>query len=110
MDLSRLCRESEVGAAVVLADVPVAHELFDLAEALAGAEPREMALSGGEDFELLATLPAAAVERTARRLRDRFGTPLTDVGEVRSQPGLVAVEDDGKERALQPRGWDHFAS
>lgn len=110
MDLSRLCRESEVGATVVLADVPVAPELFDLAEALSGADPREMALSGGEDFELLATLPASVVERTARRLRDRFGTPLTDVGEIKGQPGLVAVEDDGKERSLQPRGWDHFAS
>jgi thiamine-monophosphate kinase len=109
-DLSRLCRESEVGAAVVLADVPVAPGLLDLARVLPEVDPRDLALSGGEDFELLATLPAAAIEGAAKRLRDGFGTALTEVGEIRDQAGLVAVEDDGTERTLEPRGWDHFAS
>jgi thiamine-monophosphate kinase len=109
-DLSRLCRESEVGAAVVLSNLPVAADLVDLAHVLADVDPIDLALSGGEDFELLATLPPTAVVGAAQRLRERFGTPLTEIGEIRAQPGLVAVERDRTERALQPGGWDHFAS
>jgi thiamine monophosphate kinase len=48
------------------------------------------------------------VSRATARLRDRFGTPLTDVGEIREGSGLVAVETDGTERELTPGGWDHF--
>jgi thiamine-monophosphate kinase len=108
IDLSRLCRESRVGATIRLADVPVAPALFEL-EAALGAEPLQLALEGGEDYELLATLPPRAVPLTAQLLRDRFGTALTDVGEIRDEQGLAAVDADGSERQLEPKGWDHFA-
>ena len=106
LDLSRLCRASEVGACVRLSELPVAPELAELAEHLA-IDPLELALCGGEDYELLATLPASAVADAADRLSRRFGTPLTQIGEVRAS-GLVAVDDAGRERPLEPRGWDHF--
>jgi thiamine-monophosphate kinase len=108
IDLARLCRESKVGASIVLANVPVAPALFELKSAL-GADPLELALGGGEDYELLATLPPRAFELTAQLLKDRFGTRLTDIGEIRSEEGLVAVDAEGVERPLQAKGWDHFA-
>lgn len=110
LDLWRLCRESEVGAAVRLDALPVAEELAPLAEMDGAVDPLELALSGGDDYELLAALPADAVEDAATKLRERFGTPLTDIGEFRADPGLVAVSADGTERRLEPRGWDHFGS
>ncbi len=108
IDLGRLCRESGVGATVVLSGIPVASSLSELRSAL-GAEPLELALEGGEDYELLATLPPRAVPLTAQLLKDRFGTPLTDIGEIRAGEGLVAVQADGSERPLEATGWDHFA-
>ena len=108
LDLSRLCRESGVGAVVRLADVPVAPGLTELAEVLP-LDPLDLALSGGEDYELLATLPLEAVGRAADQLRERFGTPLGDVGEIRDGEGLTAVLPDGTERPLEAKGWDHFA-
>src|SRR5439155_24606882 len=60
-DLGRLCRESGVAAAVVLADVPVALTLKQLADALPDLDPLALALGGGEDYELLATLPPEVV-------------------------------------------------
>jgi thiamine-monophosphate kinase len=108
VDLGHVCRESRVGASIVLADVPVAPALAELGTAL-GADPLELALGGGEDYELLATLPPRAVPLTQQLLTDRFGTTLTDIGEIRTEEGMVAVEADGSERPLEAQGWDHFA-
>jgi thiamine-monophosphate kinase len=107
-DLARLCRESGVRGAVRLADVPVSPDVEKL-QGVLPVDPLEMALSGGEDYELVATLPAAAVERARGSLADRFGTALTEIGEIRPGDGVVAIERDGSERPLEPRGWDHFA-
>src|SRR5207245_8780952 len=62
-DLDRLCVASGVGAAVVLDDVPVAAGLRELAAVLP-VDPDRLALGGGEDYELLATLPRRAVDPT----------------------------------------------
>src|SRR6266540_1945780 len=72
-------------------------------------QPLALALWGGEDYELLATLPAPAVSRAREQLGERFGTALTDIGEIREGEGLVAVDAEGTERPLEPKGWDHFA-
>jgi thiamine-monophosphate kinase len=108
LDLYRLCRESGVGAALRLADVPVAPELQDL-KGVIPVDPLDLALSGGEDYELLATVRPGALEEAAAKVRDRFGTALTDIGEIRADGGVVAVESGGPERPLEPAGWDHFA-
>jgi thiamine-monophosphate kinase len=107
LDLSRLCTESKVGAALRLADVPVSPALEELRSVL-DVNPLDQALHGGEDYELLACLPPEAVAPARERLRDRFGTPLTPVGEI-TDDGLVAVWADGTNEPLEPRGWDHFA-
>lgn len=107
LDLSRLCRESDVGASLRLADVPVSPGLDELGRLL-GVDPLEQALHGGEDYELLACLPPDAVGPAQKRLRERFGTLLTAIGEITGD-GLVAVAANGNETPLEPKGWDHFA-
>ena len=109
LDLSRLCAESGVGATLVLADIPVADGLEDLAKTFDGKlDPLELALHGGEDYELLAALPADAVQEAAERIAEHFGTGLSVIGTV-TEEGLRAVGEDGTERPLEPKGWDHFA-
>jgi thiamine-monophosphate kinase len=108
LDLSRLCAESAVGAKVDLQAIPVASELNELSRVLK-IDQRELAMSGGEDYELLAAMDPGSVEEAARRLDGRFGVRLTDIGEVTGGPGVVAVDASGDERALEPKGWDHFA-
>jgi thiamine-monophosphate kinase len=98
IDLSRLARASGAGATVVLGDVPVA-----------GGATLDDALGGGEDYELLATLPDdAAVEAARTELKEAFGVPLAEIGRIVDGGGLTAVEADGTERPLEPTGWDHF--
>ena len=101
LDLSRLCRASGTGARVELARIP-AHP---------AATPSE-ALAGGEDYELLATLPDLdAVEGARSELREAFGVSLSDIGSI-IETGLVAVDANGTEGPLiaegEIAGWDHF--
>jgi thiamine-monophosphate kinase len=88
IDLHRLCLASGV-AAELDRDPPV----------FPGAG-REDALHGGEDYELLFTLPGGASAPA-----DHQGVPLTRIGTiVRGKPGQVVL--GGK--SLTPRGYDHF--
>jgi thiamine-monophosphate kinase len=97
LDLSRLCAASGVGARLESAAVP-RHP----------AATEEEALGGGEDYELLATLPDDdAVQRARSQLHDAFGVPLTRIGRI-IETGLLAVGPDGRERPLTPSGWDHL--
>jgi thiamine-monophosphate kinase len=97
IDLSRLCRASGTGARLEVLRIP-AHP----------AATRVEALGGGEDYELLATLPHLDAVADARsELRDGFGVSLSDIGSI-IEDGLVAVDEDGAEGPLPIEGWDHF--
>ncbi len=90
-DLGRLVKASEVGAEIDENAVP----------RFRGASAAQ-ALHGGEDYELLFTVPAKKkVPRSFRHIR------LTRVGRIRSEPGVVLLSRDGP-RALSPEGFVHF--
>lgn len=107
-DLGRLCRASGVGARVELARVPVSRALRAGAETL-GLDALALALGGGEDYELLATLPPEQVEDARAALGERFGVPLAEIGRIVEGSGLIGVDAAGREAPLEPVGWDHFA-
>jgi thiamine-monophosphate kinase len=96
-----------VGARVTVEAVPISAALADGASAL-GVDALSLAISGGEDYELLATMPAGAVDEAAPRLLEGFGVRLSDVGEVTVRSGLVSVDAEGRTSELAPEGWDHF--
>lgn len=98
LDLSRVCGASEVGAILRLADVPV------------GARATgDEAMGGGEDYELIATLPGPSEVAAARReLDEAYGLPLAEIGVIVEGEGMTGVGPDGTERALSATGWDHF--
>ncbi|MGH2637609.1 MAG: thiamine-phosphate kinase [Actinomycetota bacterium] len=106
-DLSRLCRASGVGARVELDAVPISSALLDGAPAL-GVDALELAIGGGEDYELLATLGEADAESARRSLREQFDVTLTVVGTIIEGSSVIGVGADG-EAPLVPAGWDHFA-
>jgi len=107
-DLARLCDASGVGARVDLGAVPVSGPLASGA-ALLGVDARSLALSGGEDYELLVTMPADGVGRARAELQTGFGVDLSELGEVTEGSGLIGVDAEGRETVLEAAGWDHFA-
>ncbi len=104
-DLNRLCAASDVGSRINEAALPI-HPGVLAWERLRKKSPLEVALSGGEDYELLFT---TRKEERLEKWRAEFETPLTRIGEVtKASEGVLLVTLDGERRALEPAGWDHF--
>lgn len=105
-DLHRLCRASQVGARIEAASIPLNPHLMQIANSLDVAAS-ELALTGGEDFALLATMPASALAATRAAFNDMFLSELAVIGEVLS--GEDVVLDTGTATVpLADAGWDHF--
>ena len=106
IDLSRLVRESGVGAIVETDRVPIHDDARRLAEQRDdGRTPLEHALGDGEDFELLLAVPP---DEARRMLAEQpLGVPLTDIGQFTAEPGLWQREAGGPLRPLTPSGWEH---
>ncbi len=104
-DLNHLCRASRVGARVWASRIPMVRVPPGLARY--GFQQLQLALHGGEDYELLFTVSPQA----SRKLPKSFhGTRITQIGEVVRPRGVVLMEADGRETPLEPCGWDHFRS
>jgi thiamine-monophosphate kinase len=105
-DLPRLCAASGVGARIAAAKLPAvemtARRGAKKAEAL---DPLDLALNGGDDYELLFTVPPSKARRLPRGFQ---GIPLTAIGEITRQTKLTLVHNDGREEIIRSRGWDPF--
>jgi thiamine-monophosphate kinase len=103
-DARHLADRSGTRLEIRLADLPLAPGLEPLALAR-GHDPYELAAIGGDDYELLVTVPPAARER-ARRAAEATGVPLTWIGEVTAGEGLVLIAADGR-TVTGLSGWEH---
>ena len=101
VDLAHICEESRVGAEVDSSLIPVSAALTRCTK-----DPLDMALNGGEDFELLFTVRPAKLT-TVRKLSSRF--KLTMIGRVTAGKKIFLVGSDKKKTPLRPGGFDHFS-
>jgi thiamine-monophosphate kinase len=106
-DTTHICEQSSLGALIEVDRVPVDPAL----RAEFGAEALQMAIAGGEDYELLCAGPAAAIER-ARTELSGLGTAMTVIGSLTDPPTegpLVRLLDaGGRPVATERDSWDHF--
>jgi thiamine-monophosphate kinase len=105
-DLGHLCRASKVGAVVRAESVPLSPELLRLAAAT-GRDPLDWALRGGEDYELLLTVPPE-FRQTIVDAAWSQGVVVTDVGEIVSGSTLMTLVN-GTQTELGSVTWQHFA-
>jgi thiamine-monophosphate kinase len=107
LDLSRLARESGVGAIVETDRVPIHGDARRLAErSHDGRTPLEHALGDGEDFELLLAVPADEARRMIAE-QPLGEVRLTDIGQFTSDLGLWRREPNGLVGPLTAAGWEH---
>ncbi len=104
LDLSHICTESGVGAAIDLERIPIAPAAYQMND---DRTPLEHALGDGEDFELILAVPAAAAREIIRL--QLVGVPITDIGEFVSGSGLRQQNAAGEVAPLAPRGFEHQA-
>jgi len=105
-DLGHLTRASGIGARVHTDRIPVAPDAIAL---LNETDALALALSAGEDYELVFTLPpvcGAEVEELAAA----GGVRLTCVGEIVSGAGVQLVDAHGRTLPFAQKGWEHFSS
>jgi thiamine-monophosphate kinase len=97
-DLAHICEESGVGAELDAAQIPRARVGKPAREV-----DRDLALHGGEDYELLFTAPAR------KRIPAQIGgVALTQIGRITRGRRIFIRNAKGVGYELSPRGWEHF--
>jgi thiamine-monophosphate kinase len=107
-DLARLCQAGGVGARLEAERIPCVQIPAAAARAFKRrpVDPLRMALHGGEDYELLFTVPP----RNLKRLRGAPGfAEIAAIGEIERGNRITIVDAESNEQKLEPRGWDPFA-
>jgi len=105
-DLLHLCEESGLCAWLDAAALPVDPDAAVVARA-GGRDATEMALGGGEDYQLLLAIAPSRVAEI-RELALVWGVGLTEIGEFEAgEPAVSLRKDDGRE-PLRVAGYDHF--
>ena len=102
-DLRHLCESSGVGATIWAAKIPKVVLPGDARNI--GLDPLRLALNGGDDYELLFTVPKRLEGRLPREVR---GVPITVIGEITREKRILLVDDAGRTKNLPARGWEPF--
>jgi thiamine-monophosphate kinase len=103
-DLAHICAASGVGAVVWEESLPRSRSYRTLAQG------SQLALSGGEDYELLFCAPSA-VRAEVGRIGKRARVAITRIGVcVAGSVSIQVIDRNGKELNIGAGGHDHFAS
>lgn len=98
-DMLQICKSSDCGVRLYLERIPIARETHRMAEEL-HSDPVVAALNGGDDFELLFTVPVTEQHRIAR-----IGG-IDIIGHITpKESGAVLVTPDGSEIGLTAPGF-----
>jgi thiamine-monophosphate kinase len=105
-DLDRMCRASGVGARVSECQVPCSPPARKVLDQLEGW--RQIGLTGGDDYEVLASVPPDKVERFAEAAAEA-GVAVTAIGEIATGSGVTVLAADGSPLVIEDPGYDHFS-
>lgn len=101
-ELIHLCKQSETGCNLYEDKIPIDTQTFETARQF-NMDPTVCALSGGEDYELLFTMPLADFEKV------KDNPDITVIGHMLDKnAGMNLVSRDGSQQPLTAQGWDAF--
>ena len=106
-DLRHLTTASTCGATLEISQIPISNDAQQMTNDIS---PLEHALTDGEDFELLFTVPApkAAALLAAWPFPQ---TPVTRIGTITAPPNQIQLRDpQGKPSNLEIKGFEHFTT
>ncbi len=103
-DLNRLCAASGAGAMIDSSLLPIDERVIELCGRRA-LDPLQLALHGGEDFELLFTVKPSDASRLPRRVD---GVGIKRIGQITAAFEGVKISEGPRTWELAPGGWKHF--
>ncbi|GAH40783.1 unnamed protein product, partial [marine sediment metagenome] len=107
-DLTQICGASAVGAKVYASKIPILSAAKEVG-GLIKRSPLDLALYGGEDYELLFTVSPKKADDVIKLLKKELGTRVSVIGEIKEEQKGIKLEDlQGKVSDLQPKGYNHF--
>jgi thiamine-monophosphate kinase len=114
-EIRHICEASDVGARIELSSIPIAKGVQSVVT-LTGERAIDLALSGGEDYELLFTAPKEIFKFNNKYDENNMtinGIPVFKIGEiVKPENGITAMDRNGSEKNLsdiiQSAGYTHF--
>ena len=101
-DLGHVLRASEAGATLEAARLPLSGELL---AAYGRERATDLALGGGDDYELAFTVPPGREKLLAGA---QLGVAVSRIGVIERGPGLRCLDPHGRPRSV-PAGYEHFA-
>jgi thiamine-monophosphate kinase len=105
-DLAKLCSASGVTAVIDSPSIPTSATAASLLSR--GAVSLETLIAGGDDYEILCTVPEATAGALVQAAR-QAGVAVTDIGTIMAGEGLPRFLDgEGRELALARRSYSHF--
>ena len=103
-DLNHLCAASNVGALIESSLLPIDNQVTELCGRRA-LDPLQLALHGGEDFELLFTVKPNDVSRLPRKVD---GAQITRIGEIQTSNEGIQIREGARIWELHAGGFKHF--
>lgn len=101
-ELMHICKQSKVGCRIYEEHIPIDYQTAIMAEEF-NMNVMTCALNGGEDYELLFTVPIADHEKVASMKNVRL------IGHIVSEDmGLAFITRDGTEMELRAQGWNQL--
>jgi len=103
ISLHQLSSTSNVG--FIVTDLPIPSEVERFAS-IHGLNPKDLALYGGEEYELVVTIKPDLWEK-AYMIVERVGGTLIKIGKVTKEEKII-LKIEGEEERIAFRGWEHF--
>ena len=108
-EINHLCEESGVGAEIHEEALPLSPALLQFCEENQ-LHPLDFALNGGEDYELLFTVPLAKISEAVQKLPGETGVAVKSIGRmVPKAKGVTLITKKGERLPLTAKGFDHFS-
>lgn len=100
-EIKHICKQSNTGALIETVHLPIELETRQIAERF-GEDPDTFALFGGDDYELIFTLPLSQIQDLSEK-------PFTIIGTIQEpEMGIHLLYEDGGTMPLEGNGFTHF--
>ncbi|MDP8219152.1 MAG: thiamine-phosphate kinase, partial [Candidatus Theseobacter exili] len=100
-EITHICTSSNTGSFIEAKNIPISEDVKAIADKIR-TDPLEWALYGGEDYELLFTIPAEYIASLKKEFSD-----FTQIGKILSSEKDICLIEKGKITTVKP-GFDHF--